>query len=429
MDTLMKILTVNRNYFVTGGPEKYMFSLMENMPQHEFIPFCVNFDKNLPTEYSRYFIDPPGGTGDVYYKDFRMSIPEKLSYAFRSVYSFEARRKLEALIRDTRPDVALFLNAVYFTDSIVDACRTFNLPIIWRMSDFHKVCASYLLFRDGAVCDECLDRGLTRALINRCGGYQRSRAAALVKVAGMWLSRLRRNYDNVHYFVTPSAFTREKMIQGGFAPDKIVHIPTFVETGDGESYPAKNPNGILYAGRLSPEKGIEVLLEAFARLRNRDAVLSIAGDANSDYARSLIASVPAASKDRIKFLGFQDQESLARLYSENLLFVVPSVWYENQPNVLLEGMARGRAAIVPCLGSLMETVIEGVTGYHYKPGNSPELADKIDRLLENPRLASEMGRRARTHVLEHHAASVHIAALGELFKSCLGKENRTGIQP
>ncbi|ABQ26766.1 glycosyltransferase family 4 protein [Geotalea uraniireducens] len=426
----MKILTVNRNYFVTGGPEKYMFSLLRNMPQHEFIPFCVRFAKNQSSPYERYFVNPPVGKDMVYYDQHQIGVLKKLLYAGKSLYSFEAKRKLEDLIRDTRPDAALFLNAVYFSDSIIDACRRHDVPIIWRMSDFHKVCANYLLFRDGKICEECLENGLIMALCHKCGGYQHSLAAALVKVAGMWLSRYRRIYDHVHYFVTPSAFTREKMIQGGFAPDKIVHIPTFVETGDGESYPAKNPNGILYAGRLSPEKGIEVLLEAFARLRNRDAVLSIAGDANSDYARSLIASVPAASKDRIKFLGFQDQESLARLYSQNLLFVVPSVWYENQPNVLLEGMARGRAAIVPCLGSLMETVIEGVTGYHYKPGNSPELADKIDRLLENPRLASEMGRRARTHVLEHHAASVHIAALGELFKSCLGKgKNRTGIQP
>lgn len=414
----MKILTVNRNHFITGGPEKYMFSLMENMPQHEFIPFCVRFEKNLPTPYERYFIDPPAGTDRVYYNQYHLSTREKLSYASKSVYSFEAKRKLETLIRDTRPDVALFLNAVYFSDSIIDACRKYDVPIIWRMSDFHKVCANYLLFRDGKICEECLENGLVMAVRHKCGGYQHSRAAALVKVAGMWLSRYRRIYDHVQYFVTPSAFTRGKLIKGGFAPDKIVHIPTFVETGDGESLPAQNPHGILFAGRLSQEKGVEQLIEAFGHLRNRDAVLTIAGDDGSEYAKKIIDSVPDHLKTRIHFLGFQDQSALARLFRENLLFVVPSEWYENQPNVLLEGMGHGRPAIVPRLGSFMEIVRDGETGHYFTPGNSRDLADKIDLLLENPRKAEEMGKHAQGYVREHHTFSSHLAALEGLFGCC-----------
>jgi glycosyltransferase involved in cell wall biosynthesis len=414
----MKILLVNRNYFVTGGPEKYMFSLMENMPQHEFIPFCVRFEKNLPTPYERYFVDSPAGKDMVYYNQHQISVINKLIYAGKSLYSFEARRKLEALIRDTRPDVALFLNAVYFSDSIIDACRKYDVPIIWRMSDFHKVCASYLLFREGKICEECLENGLTMALRHKCGGYQRSSAAALVKVAGMWLSRYRRIYDHVNYFVTPSAFTRGKMIQGGFAPEKIVHIPTFVAINDDKPQPAQNPHGILFAGRLSHEKGVEDLIEAFGRLRNRDAVLTIAGDAGSEYAKKLITAIPDTLRDRIRFPGFQDQESLERLYNDNLLFVVPSVWYENQPNVLLEGMACARTAIAPRLGSMMETVIEGKTGSLYAPGDPQDLAEKIDQLLEHPRTAVEMGKSARRYVQEHHSVSAHLNALETLFMSC-----------
>ncbi len=256
----MKILVVNRNFFVTGGPETYLFTLMELMPQNEFIPFCVRFDRNRETPYSRYFVDPPGGDGQVYFRDFRMSPGEKISYAWQSVYSFGNRKKLETLIRDTGPDVALFLNAHYFSDSIIDACHRFNLPIIWRMSDFHKVCANYLLFRDGSVCEECLDRGPVMALRHGCGGYQRSYVAALVKVAGMWLARFRGSYDKVNYFVTPSAFTRKMMIRGGFPPDRVVHIPTFVDTGIAERTEPGSAGGILFVGRLSHEKGVEQLI-------------------------------------------------------------------------------------------------------------------------------------------------------------------------
>src|SRR3989304_8051291 len=77
----MKIVVVNRNYFVTGGPEKYMFTVMENFQRHEFIPFCCAFKQNRETPYSTYFVTPPGGEGNIYFQEFRMSFFQKISYA------------------------------------------------------------------------------------------------------------------------------------------------------------------------------------------------------------------------------------------------------------------------------------------------------------------------------------------------------------
>src|SRR3990172_1554473 len=105
----MKIILVNRNYFVTGGPEKYMFTLLENMPHHLFIPFCVAFGQNRETPYSKYFVSPPAGSGSVYFNEFRMSLVQKAAYACNSIYNREARRNLERLIINERPDLALFL--------------------------------------------------------------------------------------------------------------------------------------------------------------------------------------------------------------------------------------------------------------------------------------------------------------------------------
>ena len=206
----MKILIANRNYFVTGGPEKYMFSLMENMPEHEFVPFCVKFDQNNETLYSKYFLEPPGGSSNVNFSDFEMSLLQKCRFALNMVYSFSARNKLSVMIEDIKPDIALFLNGVHFTDSIIDACKKHNVPIIWRLSDFHKICANYLLFRDGKVCDSCIENGLFEIVRNRCGGYQSSLGVSLVKYAGMKLSQLRSIHDYINYFIVPSSFTREK---------------------------------------------------------------------------------------------------------------------------------------------------------------------------------------------------------------------------
>ena len=417
----MKIIVVNRNYFVTGGPEKYMFTLIENMPHHQFIPFCVAFGQNRETPYSKYFVAPPAGSGSVYFNEFRMSAVQKVTYACNSIYNMKARRNLERLIIDERPDLALFLNAVYFSDSIIDACRAHNLPIIWRQSDYNRVCANYLLYRDGSVCEECLEYGLSRAIRNRCGGYQRSMAGAVIKTTGMWLSRLRKLHDHVDCFVTPSAFTREKMIKGGFSPHKVVHIPTMIKVPEYPPEPLPASPEILFVGRLSHEKGVATLLEAFRLLKNKDARLSIVGDDSSSFAQQLKAGIPDTLRNRVTFHGFQQQERIKRFFERASCFVAPSVWYDNQPNSVLEGMSHARPAVVSDLGSMKEMVADGATGYRFEAGNATDLAAKLDDLLSNPQKAREMGLRAREYVLNNHSLQKHLCSLEALFQRCLNR--------
>src|SRR3990172_6707059 len=415
----MKIVVVNRNYFVTGGPEKYMFTVMENFQRHEFIPFCCAFKQNRETPYSTYFVTPPGGEGNIYFQEFRMSFFQKLAYATDSIYHRQARRNLDRLIKNERPDLALLLNAVYFSDSVIDACHANNIPIVCRLSDFNRVCANYLLYRDGKVCEECLEHGLFRAVRNRCGGYQRSTLAAAVKAAGMWLSRVRKIYDHVDFFIAPSAFTREKMIKGGFDPDKVVHIPTMVKAPSSQPKPLPDAPEVLFVGRLSHEKGLPTLLSAFGLLRNDRARLTIIGDDTSPYAQGLKASVPDRLRGRIIFKGFQDQEEIRLAFERACCFVAPSNWYENQPNTVLEGMSFARPAVVSDLGSMRELVADEVTGYRFEAGNASRLAERLADLFANKRKAQAMGLRARRYVLRNHSLERHLGSLDALFRRCV----------
>ncbi|MCD4722089.1 MAG: glycosyltransferase family 4 protein [Desulfobacula sp.] len=395
---------------------------MENMTEHEFVPFCLNFLKNKETQYKNYFLQPPGGSENIYFNQFEMSLYQKACYGMNMVYSFSAKNQIEKLLEQVKPDVALFLNAVYFTDSIIDACKKYKVPIIWRLSDFNKICANYLLFRDGKPCEECLEKGLWCILKNRCGGYQRSLSAAVIKTFNMYLSKIRSSNNYISFFITPSQFTRSKMIKGGFNQEKIVHIPTFISGGRKNFEYEPDRNSILYVGRISPEKGVNVIIEAFKRIKNSKAVLSIVGDKNTDYAQELIATIPDRLKNRINFLGFKNQKEVKQLFYKSLFFIVPSVWYENQPNVVLEGMSCGRPALVSRLGSLIEMVSEGETGYHFKSGNPEDLAEKIDILLDHPEKTIEMGKTANKHVTEHHDLQNHLDALNKLFYQVANKK-------
>ena len=312
------------------------------------------------------------------------------------------------------------MNAVYFSDSIVDACRKFGIPIVWRISDFHKVCANYLLYRDGKTCEECLNKSLSRAIRNRCGGYQHSLGASMVKVAGMSLSRMRHAYDHVNYFITPSTFTREKLIQGGLPANKIKHIPTWVTLPEQTQATSTNKTPyILYVGRLSYEKGVDTLLKAFEFVENKDCRLILIGDDSSSYAAQLKASVPADLAPRIDFIGYKNHEEIAEYYRNASCFVIPSVWYENQPNVVLEGMAYALPPVVSDHGSLSELISDGETGYRFVPGDSKDLAFKLNKLLQSPEKAKEIGLQAREYVKNHHSMSLHLASLDKLFEECV----------
>jgi len=408
----MRILCVNRQYFITGGPEKYWFALEKAIgDKHQLIPFVVDFARNRESEYVRYFVKAPGGRANIYYQDFQLSAVGKLKYLIDSIYNVEAERKLLSLLKEVRPDVVLFLNAHYFSSSIIRACKKMSVPIVWRLSDFSLICPSYLLSRKGEPCEECLERGLWRAMVRCCSGYQRSVIGAGVKVAALGLGRSLGLYDYVRYYVAPSRFTRERMIRGGFPSEKVVHIPTFVAIPVEAPASTGEPLRLLYAGRLSPEKGVETLFDALHHLGSLDFVLLVAGDASSTYATLLRERVPSKARERVVFLGQVDQPTLQRLYNESHAVVVPSICYENMPNVALEAMAHGKPVIASSLGSLPEIIEHSVTGLLFKPGDAKDLASTIMALVADTDAMRTMGARARDYVAVRHNEAMHINAL------------------
>lgn len=122
--------------------------------------------------------------------------------------------------------------------------------------------------------------------MHRCGGYQKSLSAAVVRVAAMALARLRGVYDYISWFVCPSAFTRDRIIEAGFPAERVVHIPTFIDSYEKIPFDTGSRQ-ILFVGRLSPEKGIEILVNAVKCLKDREWQLVIAGGTKAEYEEKL----------------------------------------------------------------------------------------------------------------------------------------------
>lgn len=229
----MRILLVNYRYFVSGGPEKYLFNIQKRLTDegHEVIPFSVHSNRNVPTPYDRYFVEPIGGRDVTYYDEYRKTPRVLWQMIARSVYSLEVKRAIRRVIRDTRPDLVYIIHFVNkLSPSVIRGAKEMGLPVVLRLSDYFLLCPRFDFLYRNQICEECLTHGLRAGLRRRC--VKGSLFATAVRVLSMTVHRWMRVYDQVDAFVAPSAFLRQKMIDAGYAADRLVCIPTFTaQTG------------------------------------------------------------------------------------------------------------------------------------------------------------------------------------------------------
>jgi glycosyltransferase involved in cell wall biosynthesis len=408
----LRIIGINKYYYIDGGPERYLFSLTDYLETlgHEVIPFAVAYPRNNPSEYDKYFLKPAGGGTETKLDKLEGGISTKLKIALRSVYSVEAKQALEKLIVDTKPDLIYCLNIVnHLSPSLIDAAQKHGVPVVMRLSDYNLICPSYLFLRDGQVCTEC-ERGYYHALKHRC--VYKSLTATFCRVAGMYIHKFSGIYRKVDAFVTPARFMQEAMIRAGFQESKIHHIPTFVNSS--KWTPRYDNDGyILYFGRLTPEKGSEFLIRSYLESSTSDPLI-IVGDGPSEHVEQVKSLAAQAKPGSITLVGGKSGEELQRIVGGAKYVVVPSLCFDNTPNVVYESFAAGKPVIASALGGLPEQV-DDETGILVEPGNVSQLAAAIDRLSASPEMIDTLGQGARRRVEEKHSIEDHVDRLLRLF--------------
>ena len=412
----MKIIIVNKYHYIDGGPERYMFGLSDYLKSlgHEVIPLAMAYSKNLPSEYDKYFVQPAGGCSETKLGRLEAGLGTRLKVAAQTIYSMTARKALERLIADTQPDLVYCLNIVnHMSPSVIDAAHKYHVPVVMRLSDYNLICPSHLFLRDGQICTEC-ERGYYRSLKYKC--VQGSLAATTCRAAGMYIHKLLGIYKKVNTYVAPAKFMKDTLVRAGFPEKKIHHIPTFVNSScwtpryDNDGY-------ILYFGRLTPEKGIEFLLRAYAESGVGDPLM-IVGDGPDDYVDRLKSGIDEISRGKVNFLGHKSGEELQEIVRGAKYVVVPSLWYDNTPNVVYESFAAGKPVVASALGGLCEQVTEE-TGVLVEPGNICELTAAITRLSSAPELLDKMGRSARRLVEQEYGIENHVKRLLGLFEEVI----------
>jgi glycosyltransferase involved in cell wall biosynthesis len=323
----------------------------------------------------------------------------------------ETPRQVDAFL-DAHPlDVAHVHNFFpVLSPSLHWALARRGVPVVQTLHNYRLLCANGMLMREGRPCEECVTRGPWNALRHGC--YRGSRAQTAVWARATAHHRKRGTWeDAVALFTTPSEFARRKLLQAGLAPEKLVVKPYPVED---PGPPAPPGEGAVFVGRLSPEKGVDLLLEAW-RAQGGAPLSIVGGGPEEARLRAQAAGIPG-----VRFLGAQDHARALAAIAAAAFAVVPSRWYEIFPMAALEALACGRALVVPEETALAEIVELGRTGLHFTFADAADLARACAELLRAPAFTRALGAEARATYEELYAPEPALARLEAVYAAAQG---------
>jgi glycosyltransferase involved in cell wall biosynthesis len=412
----MRILMANTYHYLRGGDSAYALGISSALREagHEVFPFAMKGETNLPTEYSEYF------TPELDYPALqaRGGLANAWRVVSNSVYNRDARRSFARLL-DENPVDLVHLHSImhHLTASIVLECRRRGIPIVWTLHDAKACCPTTRFMREGRVCHDCAHGRFYRAVTTRC--KRGSLAASAIVAFELYLHRLWRIYEGADLLLAPSRFLEDLLVGTGLRPRRIEVLPNYVDVSDFDPSPGDSKY-VLYVGRLSPEKGLDVLLEATSR--ERRIPLRIAG--SGEMERKLREQCRARGLEHVHFEGQVDRARMMALLRGARALILPSICDENCPLSILESFAAGRAVLATRSGGVPELVREGETGQLVEKGSAGALAEALGRVVDAPDEWERMGRRARMEAKRRYDRSGHLNALVAHYQEVLSHRNR-----
>ena len=419
-----KVLYVLHNHpaIHPGGAEQYALELHEAMrASDETEPVLVARTGPSPGRTDSSHPNAPfgllEGASDEYLVFTRWDEFDffHLTSRDKTLYS----RYFADFLRAHRPDVVHFQHTLFIGCDLVSQVRRTlpHVPILYTLHEYLPIC-----HRDGQLVrtngELCLNESPRRC--NECFPSI-SRGAFFLRKRF-----IQSHLENVDLFLAPSHFLRQRYVEWGIPPEKIL----FEDYGRAPAPrihedTREGPRTRLgFFGQISPYKGIQVLLRAMALLRQTgaDAHLLVHGanlDLHGEGFEAEVRGLFGEAGDNVTIAGPYDHERLPSLMANVDWVVVPSTWWENSPLVIQEAFLHGRPVICTGVGGMAEKVTDGVNGLHFVTGAPSDLARTIARAVGTPGLWEELRAGIPpVYAMDDHVASLthHYAALRERAK-------------
>ncbi len=382
----MKIALVNNYYYLRGGSERVLFCDQAALSAlgHEALPFSVRDGRNQKSAADDLF--------PVVSDPQRAGLLNKVRSAAGYVYAPAVGHAFGVFLDRFQPAIVHCHN-IYgrLTTAVLDEARRRGIPTVLTAHDQKLVCPAYVALRRGRPCQLCIDGGYWRCLRWKC--HKKSLPGSLTYAVESYANRWLGKYETVSRFLCPSNFLRESLIRSGVEPRRAVYHPNALPAAE---YDPEFSAGdyILYAGRLSEEKGLRTLLRAVPRL---PLPLRIAG---AGPLEEELRGEIVRRRLPVTLEGHRSGATLREMFRKAAFTVVPSEWFENASMAVLESFACGKPVLATAIGGNPELVVEGETGRLFPAGDADALADEARRLGSDRDALARMGRNARRLIEE-----------------------------
>ena len=330
---------------------------------------------------------------------------------FSGIYSLASRKVMRELLQEHKPDIVHIHNLFpWISPAILPECRRAGVPVVMTVHNYRLICPNGLhMPKTGLeICEKCCGGHEYWCILKNCEG---SLPKSLGYAIRNYVARKARFYlDNISMYACLTNFQRDRLVSEGYPSDRIAVVPNMAH-GIATARERSLGEYVGFAGRLAPEKGVDVLLRAVRSLSQ--IPFAVAGDCSNTH--DMVQNTTA----NVKFHGHIPCDRISDFYRASRMIVLPSMWFEAFPLVLIEAMLHAKPVIASRIGGLPEIVDDSVTGLLFEPGNAEDLAEKIGHLWARPDLCRGMGQAGRQKALREYSPEKHYARLMAVYEKAL----------
>ncbi len=306
-----------------------------------------------------------------------MSKIRKILLPITTVFNFRTYREIRKIISEQNIDIVHVHNTLnLISPAVYYAALSKKIPVVQTVHNFRLLCPGATFYRDGHICEDCVQYGLKCAVKHSC--YRESKIQTLACVISTWFHRLTGIYGKINY-ICLTEFNKKKLLEWKQIREKKVFVkPNFTESPK-EIIPKNGrKEQFVFAGRIDEIKGIQVLLEAWKIMKENAPKLIICGTGPLEkWCRQFIEENSIKS---VRMLGFVSNTNVRKIVAESKALILPTQWYEGFPMNIVEAFSVGTPVVCSDHGNAGNIVMEGITGSKFSGGSSIDLVQALKRL-------------------------------------------------
>lgn len=400
----MKVLLINQTYAHSGGANVVCLNTGRILEEHghKVVYLSQKSPSNEITWSDKYFYEGPRNVVERFLFDY---------------YNWRSKRCLKKLLIAERPDIAHIHELGNISDAILPVLKKNKIPVILTVHDYHFVCpVSHFLDKNGNTCEKCIDKRYGRCIKNAC--YKGSHLKSMLLTTQFLFRRfLYSPFKYLSGVVFVSEFSQKKNIEHDNRFDTIKHKFIYNSAIDNTNEEdILGGNYFLYFGRLSYEKGVDVLIEAF--LKTPNLKLKVVGSGPLEGQLKRISS----GKTNIEFTGYKSGQELFDIINHSSFVIVPSVCFENNPMAVVEAYSFGKPVIGSNTGAIPE-IVTSDTGLLFEKNDATSLVNTVlnaKAMTKKEYMALSKG--AMSFFKEHFTDEKYYTELVAFYKQVLNQD-------